>query len=394
MTNRYAAGLFILMMFTALLTACWDKSEMNELALVSMVGVDSDPESDKITVYYQIINPLSGTSAKGTPGGEQAPVYTYEISGSSFGEIKSTIYKMLPRKLFMAHCKVLLVSQRAAKQDIRDIVNFIEMQPNGRSSVPMLIVDGSISQVMRTLTPLERVPSDTIDSRLDLLIRNSLLVGKQIKVSDVIERMEKSDTIVLPLITGMTEAPSSNSGERSADIDANQNNFIIRGGAVFRDYRMAGKLNDTQLVWYHLLNGDRGRHVRQFQVDGKQVSVELKLVRIKREVFWKSYQPVVRIHLDLELSTAYTIEFVPKSRNEVERLENRLNQIIADESLAFYQMIRERGWDLLSIKDLLRKQTPNHPDIDQAAKNAQIEIHANTRLLRTGSMSQPYGGTG
>lgn len=134
--------------------------------------------------------------------------------------------------------------------------------------------------------------------------------------------------------------------------------------------------------------------MRQFQVEGKQVTMALRLARIKREVFWKSDQPVVRIRLDLELSTAYTIEFVPKSQNEVERLENRLNQIIADESLAFYHMTRERGWDLLSIKDLLRKQTPNHPDIDQAAKHAQIEILATTRLLRTGSMSQPYEGTG
>lgn len=126
MAYRYAAGMFILMMFTALLTACWDKTEMNELALVSMVGVDIDPDSGKKTVYYQIINPLSGTSARGTPGGEQAPVYTYEISGSSFGEIKSTIYKMLPRKLFIAHSKILLVSRRAARQGVRDIVNFID----------------------------------------------------------------------------------------------------------------------------------------------------------------------------------------------------------------------------------------------------------------------------
>ncbi|UFJ42668.1 Ger(x)C family spore germination protein [Brevibacillus humidisoli] len=390
MAYRYAAGLFILMMFTTLLTACWDKTEMNELALVSMVGVDSDPDSGKKKVYYQIINPLSGTSARGTPGGEQAPVYTYEISGSSFGEIKSTVYQLLPRKLFVAHYEVLLVSQRVARQGIRDIVNFIEMQPNGRSSVPMLIVDGPISQVMKTFTPLERVPSDAIDSRLKLLIRNSLLVGKHIKVNDVIERMEKSDTIVLPLIAGMKESPSSNSGETSADIDANQNNFIVGGGAVFRDYRMAGKLNDAQLVWYHLLNGDRGRHVRRFQVEGKQVSVELRLVRIKREVFWKSDQPVLQIRLDLELSTALASEFIPHSRNEVERLENRLDQIIADESLAFYQMTRERGWDLLRIRDLLRKQTPNHPDIDRAAKNAEVMIHVNTRLLRTVSISQPY----
>ncbi len=392
MAYRYAAGLFILMMLITLLAACWDKTEMNELALVSMAGVDIDPDSGKKTVYYQIINPLSGTSARGTPGGEQAPVFTYEISGSSFGEIKTTIYKMLPRKLFVAHSKILLVSQRSAKQDIREIVNFIEMQPNGRSSVPMLIVDGSISRVMKTFTPLERVPSDSIDSRLRLLVHNSLLAGKHIEVNDVIERMEKSDTIVLPIISEMTEPPSLNSGERSAEIDANQNNLIITGGAVFRDYRMVGKLNDAQLVWYHLLDGDRGRHVRRFQVDGKPLTVELRLVRVKRDVSRKSGPPAVRIQMDLELSTALATEFVPPSRTEVEKLEKRLNQIIEDELLGFYQMSRERDWDLLNIGNLLRKQTPNLPDIDQAAKNAKVTIEVVTRLLRTGSMIQPYEG--
>jgi len=392
MAYRYAAGLFILMMLITLLAACWDKTEMNELALVSMVGMDIDPESGKKTVYYQIINPLSGTSDRGTPGGEQAPVFTYEFSGSSFGEIKTTIYKTLPRKLFVAHSKILLVSQRAARQGIREIVNFIEMQPNGRSSVPMLIVDGSISRVMKTFTPLERVPSDSIDSRLRLLVHHSLLAGKHIEVNDVIERMEKSDTIVLPIISEMTEPPPLNSGERSAEIDANQNNLIITGGAVFRDYRMVGKLNDAQLVWYHLLDGDRGRHVRRFQVDGKPLTVELRLVRMKRDVSRKSGPPAVRIQMDLELSTALATEFVPPSRTEVEKLERRLNQIIEDELLGFYQMSRERDWDLLNIGNLLRKQTPNLPDIDQAAKNAKVTIEVVTRLLRTGSMIQPYEG--
>ena len=392
MAYRYAAGLFILMMLITLLAACWDKTEMNELALVSMVGMDIDPESGKKTVYYQIINPLSGTSDRGTPGGEQAPVFTYEFSGSSFGEIKTTIYKTLPRKLFVAHSKILLVSQRSAKQDVREIVNFIEMQPNGRSSVPMLIVDGSISRVMKTFTPLERVPSDSIDSRLRLLVHNSLLAGKHIEVNDVIERMEKSDTTVLPIISEMTETSSLNSGERSADIDANQNNLIITGGAVFRDYRMVGKLNDAQLVWYHLLDSDRGRHVRRFQVDGKPITVELRLVRMKRNVSRKSGPPAVRIQMDLELSTALATEFVPPSRTEVEKLEKRLNQIIEDELLGFYQMSRERDWDLLNIGNLLRKQTPNLPDIDQAAKNAKVTIEVATRLLRTGGMIQPYEG--
>jgi spore germination protein KC len=141
-----------------------------------------------------------------------------------------------------------------------------------------------------------------------------------------------------------------------------------------------------------LLDGDRGRHVRRFQVDGKPISVELRLLRMKRDVSRASDPPKVRIRMDLELSTALETEFVPHSRNEVEKLENKLDQIIEGELLAFDQMSRERDWDLLHIRDLLRKQAPNLPDIEQAAKNAKVAIEVVTRLVRTGSMIQPYEG--
>ena len=389
MPYRKTAGLFILVIFAVLLTSCWDKTEMDELALVSMVGVDSDPDSGKKTVYYQIINPLTGSSAKGMPGEQEAPVYTFEISGSSWGEIHTMIYKMLPRRLFVAHTKLLLVSEQAARDGIRDLVNFIEMQPYGRSSVPMLIADGSISSIMNTVTPLEPVPSNSIDNRVDLLLRNSLLVGKPIKVNDVIEWMEKSEMIVLPMIAEVSRSASLGS-QPSDDINANLNNFIIRGGAVFRNYRMVGTLSDSELVWYNLLNGGQGRHVQRFQVDDKRVSAGLKLIRLKRNVIWKSGQPVVQFRLDIQLSTALASEHVPHSRDEVKELESGMNEIIAEKSLAFYQMTKSRGWDLLKIRDLLRKHAPNVSDIEQAAKNAEVEIHVNTKLLRTGSLSQPY----
>lgn len=394
MACRYATCLSAVMIVAVLLTACWDKTETNQLALVSTVGVDSDPDSGESTVYYQIINPLSATSSKGMAGGEQAPVYTYEIKGSSFGEIKSAIYQILPRKLFVAHYKVFLVSRRTAQQGIRDLVNYIEMQSNGRASVPMLIVDGSMPEVMQTVTPLERVPSDSIDSRLDLLIRNSLLAGKDIRIKDVIERSEKSEMIVLPLIARMSETLSANSMETAAEVEANPHNFIVAGGAVFRNYRMVGELDDAELIWYHLLDGQRGRQVRQFQVEGKNVSVEFNLNRLRREVVWTSDQPLVKIRMDLDLSTIYAGGFVPKSRNDVKKFEHRINQIIADECLAFYQRSREQGWDLLGIRDVLRRQKPNHPDIGSAAKNAKITIQVHTRLKRIGSMNQPYEGTG
>jgi len=394
MTLRHAASLLILLAAVPLLSSCWDKTEMNQLALVSMVGVDSDPDKGTIKVYYQIINPLSGSSTIKAPGGEQAPVYTYEMEAKSFGEIRSQIYKKLPRKLFIAHYKVLLVSEQTARQSIRDYANFIEMQPNGRSSIPMLVVEGPLEPVMKTFTPLEKVPSDSIRARLDQLIQNSLLSERNIRITDVIERMQQSRSIVLPILTRIDDARSAKSGEVASNIDAEQGSFIISGGAVFQNYRMTGRLNDEQMIWYHLLAGDKGLHVRLFEVEGKPVSLEFHLNQIKRKASWQSGRPVIRIFMDIELSTAYASEYIPKSRNEVDKMEQEVSQAIERECYKLYELSREREWDLLGIKYLLRRKTPDHPNIEDAEKNAKVSIQVNARLKKMGSLQKPYDETG
>lgn len=375
----------VLGVLSFVLVACWDKTEMNELALVSMVGMDSDPESGEKTIHYQIINPSSGTSAKGTQGGEQSPVYTYVIKGQTFGEIRSTIYKILPRKLFVAHYKVVVVSQRAARQGIREIVSFIELQPTGRVSVPMLIADEPLSRIMNTLTPLERVPANAIASRLKLLMENSLVSGKWIKVSDIIERMEKGDFIVLPMIASMTEVNPSSSAAMSTNIDSPQNNLMIGGGAVFQNYRMVGRLDDRELFLYHLLNDARGRQLRQFRFGGKPLSMQLKVIGRQRTVHWQQNRPVVGIHLDLILSSELSTESLPQTREDVVRLEQAIARQISEELDAFYEKTRAQGWDLLGIRDLLeRSRMPGHRDADRSSHPAKVVISVNARFSKVG----------
>jgi len=388
--RQTATAFFILVFLSMLLAACWDKTELNELALVSMIGVDSDPESGVKTVYFQVVNPLSSSSAKGPPNSDQAPVYTYEIKGKSYGEMNSTIYKVLPRRLFIAHYKAIIVSERAAKQGVREIVNFIEMQPNGRASVPLLISDEPLSPFMHTLTPLERVPSDALDSRLRQLTRHSLITGKRIMVNNVIERMENEETIVLPLVTSQAENVPADSGETAANINAKQNNFTIGGGAVLQDYRMVGRLNDKELIWYHLLNGEKGRQALRFLIDGKRTSLEWKLVRLERTVHWQQGQPVVRIHLSLELSSALSSEYVPETRRKIIQLEDQVNRIMTDELNAFQEKMKTKGWDLLRIEKLLqRSRLPGQQHSATTAKNAKVVISVTTKLSQVG-MNTPY----
>ncbi len=377
-------------LMSVFLTACWDKIEINELAIASMAGVDIDPETGKKTVYYQIINPLSGATAGGTPSADMSPVYTYEISGQSFGEIKSMANKLLSRKLFVAHYKAVVISQRAAEYGIRDIVNLIEVQPNVRSSIPMLVADGPVSQIMRTYSLLERLPADAVESRLHFLNTDSLIVGKHIRVKDVSERMQKSEMIVLPMIKEKPGNVSQHSGERASDINANKSNFLIGGGAVFRGYRMAGRLNDTDLIWYHLLTGNKGQQPKLFQVDGKRITVVMKQVRFDRSATWRRNKPVVTINMELRLSTGLATEYLPQSWDEAKRLERKLAQSVTHELYAFYKKTKKKGWDLLGIKKTVERTLPQNDPGSGGLNDVEVIINVDAKFQRIGSINKRF----
>lgn len=197
---------------------------------------------------------------------------------------------------------------------------------------------------------------------------------------------------MLPVIKETTEKANPTSGEISAEINANKNNLIIDGGAVFRDYRMVGRLNDAELIWYHLLSGDKGRHARLFQVDGKRMTVEMKLVHMDHTAHWRQNKPVVTIHLDLELSSSFAVEFVPQSQKEVKRLEQKVAQLITDELDSFCKKIKDKGWDLLGIRETVERSHRKKEQTENvtAIKNVDVVVRVNAKLLRTGSMSKPY----
>jgi len=372
------------------LTSCWDKLEMDELALVSLIGIDIDPEREITTVYYQVINPLSSATTQGTPGPDEAPVFTYQAIGKSFGEARMNIYKSLSRQLFVAHHQAIIVSKRAAKAGLRDLVNFVEMLPNSRTSTPLLVADAPLVQVMYSFTPLERLPSDAVDARLDLLRKNTLFVGKQIELKHFIERMERKTMTVHPMIS-QTGTASGNISDTSSNIDARQTNIFFNQGAVFRDYRMVGSLTAQQMVWYYLLEGEKGRHTFRMPIGGKPVTILFKSVRIKKKVERSPEKPVVKIFLDLELNSVFSEEHVPQTLVQARRFEDAVDRGIRKELHSFYEMTKKRNWDLLRIGDLLLKHGLATPEnIDTAAKEAKVEFYVHAKLGQTGGMKQIY----
>ncbi|WP_255600847.1 hypothetical protein [Lysinibacillus sp. K60] len=72
-TIKHKVSFILLLSVLLLLGGCWNKRELNELAIVTAVGVDKSDELFEISV--QIVNPSQVASNKAT--GIQVPVFTY-----------------------------------------------------------------------------------------------------------------------------------------------------------------------------------------------------------------------------------------------------------------------------------------------------------------------------
>jgi spore germination protein KC len=366
--TRRPRACLALALAAVLLAGCWDKTELNELAIVTMIGLDEDPETGQITAYYQIVNPLTSVTTSGSAGGDQAPVYTYTVSGKSFGEIRKIIYKMLPRKLFIAYYRAVVVSERMARHGMQDIVNIIQIQPTGRASVPVLIAGDPMDKIMNTLTPLEMYPGESVSLRLNLLRQQSLLVGKRIAVRDVAERMERSECVVLPILETVGQAPSPNFSTITGTVNAYDSNLRITGGAVIRDYKMVARLNDDQLIAYFLLLGNKGWFTKQFMVEGRPITMNAKLGKFSRKLGEK---PRIMLHLDLAFH--YAIEYMPKSQAELERMEREVANKVRDELREFCLKAKQLGVTLPKI------QNPE-----------DVRIDVNAHLEHVSSLTRPF----
>lgn len=149
-----------------LLTGCWDRHELNELGI--MLGLGVDKEGDRIRVSAQVVvpNEISSKSA----GGKGTPVTQYQATGKSLFEAIQSLTETSPRRIFMAHVRVLIFGEEyARKEGIYDVMEALMREPSVRPDYYVMVARNTkASEVLDLLTPLDNIPAEKLFSSLDV----------------------------------------------------------------------------------------------------------------------------------------------------------------------------------------------------------------------------------
>ncbi|GFZ82630.1 hypothetical protein GCM10008018_30580 [Paenibacillus marchantiophytorum] len=375
------------------LTACWDNVEINQLAIGELVGADFDPKTRQQIVYYQVVNPVAIAAQKGS--GIKSPVYTYRVQASSIAELGMKTGNTLPRNLFPDQYQSEIVTEQYARQGLQPFLNFFERQINRRSNLYLFITDSPLSDVMMTYPPLERLPGRYLRSLIEIQSKSTGRVSKLSRVKDLVENMESSRLTVLPMLSLNGLKPLSTT-DRYEQINANQGNLILSGGAVFKHDRMIGKLELKQMAYFILLKGESEVCFESLEINGRKVDIKATKMKVRKHLEIVSGAPVWKVDISTRLVIMHNEQRKNLNLENLAEIVEAFNQQFQKKITDFYQDAIGKEWDFFGLEEKIKYKRGKEWTAIQKQKDAwnqtKLQLLIKSKITDIGEIINPYKG--
>lgn len=154
---------FLLIIALAFFSAgCWDQSEVEQLALVRAIAIDYLPEREAPYLVTLAVN-LPSDIAGGEGGGNSTnPTQLFTGIGASVELALEQISYSVPRRLYLSHTELLIISQDVAKNSLSKVFDFAMRHPEIRASTYLIVTAGLAQKALTTSERIESTVSEEI----------------------------------------------------------------------------------------------------------------------------------------------------------------------------------------------------------------------------------------
>ncbi|CAN7591984.1 Ger(x)C family spore germination protein [Paenibacillus sp. LjRoot56] len=223
-----------------LLTGCWDRREVNDLALI--LGVASDKkDNDTIELSVQVFIPKSaggGPSEGMSSGGGAGQTFVRSATGVTMADAMSKLREKFPRELFWGHDKVFIIGEKMAKEGVSDMIDFMMRFPQARVRLRVFACHGSARHVLELIPPLEQSTAEVLREMLEL---HSVV---DVPIKTFAQALAgKSGAAALPWLEIVPPEPNKNEFQTVP---------FIKGTAVFKKDKMVERIDERitkGVVW-------------------------------------------------------------------------------------------------------------------------------------------------
>jgi len=236
-------ALRLLVCFVALgmTTGCVETPQINDLAIVTAVGIDLGDEPGTVRVTAQIVRAADARGQTGAPsGGIGQPIHSISAEGRTIFEAIRNMARFSTRRVYWAHNFVVVANEDYAKEGIADLVDFFTRNHQLRMRTWVLVTPDKASEFVSTITGLEIIPGEGVDK----LFRYNRIVAEAPRTNMM--RLQESflSESTHPVIA-KAELKGRGIPNKEPERLGAINQIELSGAGVFRGDKLIGYLSPT-----------------------------------------------------------------------------------------------------------------------------------------------------
>ncbi|MZQ86785.1 Ger(x)C family spore germination protein [Paenibacillus sp. 5J-6] len=241
---RYKLSIIILCLL--MLTGCWSRRELNELLIVLGVGIDW--EDGEYLISFQVVNPSEISAQK--KRGDRPPSTLFQGRGKTMFEAARSLTAEAPRKVYMGHLQLYVISETLARRGIKDFMDNSFRDNELRMDFNIVIARGTKAEnILKLYTPLEKLSSQSMQQSLQTSQKNWAPTAA-ITLDEVLNKLSNPGFELA--LTGIKIIGDPQVGESKQNVESflPPSRFRYTGIAAFKGDQLVGWLNQQESKGY------------------------------------------------------------------------------------------------------------------------------------------------
>ncbi len=374
-----------------LLSGCWDRVEINDLAIVTAAAIDVT-DDNQLELSLQVFIPKalgSGGGQGGGGGGGEGPVTVIRShKGVNMSDAISKLQSGFPRKIFWGQCKVFIFGEKLAKKGIQKEIDFILRHPQTRERSYLFVSKGKAKPLLEYQPSVERFTAESIREL------STLKIGMQVTTQDIDEMLiGEAQAAAIPIVFVTETSVEKGQGKPVA-------NATIHGTAVFKKDKMIGRMSEKATRGILWLRDEMETYTVTVEPKGmtgeislNPVSAHVKLIPQIQNEKWKmlvkidTEGAVVENGTNLLLSSPQSIKTVEKAFEKA--IKKRIE-------LALHESQHTVKADILGFGEEFHRKYPKQwkqikNRWDQVYPDVEVKIDVEGHVRRQGYITKPGG---
>ncbi|MDR6726290.1 spore germination protein KC [Paenibacillus amylolyticus] len=189
---RKVISIITILLSSIVLSGCWDRIEVNDLAIVLATGIDYEDERYQLTSQIFIPRKAGGGSSGGSEASPSGVTMIRTAEGRTVAEALNRLQRKVPRNMFWGHCEVIVISEHAGKQGLRQYIDFLLRYPQFREHAYVFSTSDSAKDILALLDPLERSSAESLREMANMKLGTRVTV---LELAQSIEGPSRSATL-------------------------------------------------------------------------------------------------------------------------------------------------------------------------------------------------------